>query len=141
MGNKKLYRSKSDRYIAGVCGGLAEYFEIDSLIIRIIFILLTVSGGSGLVIYIIMWILVPEQGEKRNKDFKENVKEGANKMAEEIKKDPKVNNNGRIIGGLVLIAVGTLFLLENFFPGFYLDFGRLWPLILVAIGLSLIVKS
>lgn len=141
MENKKLYRSKSDRYIAGVCGGLAEYFEIDSLIIRIIFILLTVSGGSGLIIYIIMWILVPKQGEKRNKDLKENIKEGANKMAEEIKKDPKVNNNGRIIGGLVLIAIGTLFLLENFFPGFYLGFGRLWPLILVAIGLGLIVKS
>lgn len=141
MGNKKLYRSKSDRYIAGVCGGLAEYFEIDSLIIRIIFVLLTVSGGSGLVIYIIMWILVPEHGEKRNKDLKENIKEGTNRMAEEIKKDPKVNNNSRIMGGLVLIVIGTLFLLENFFPGFHLNFSRLWPLILVAIGLGLIVKS
>ncbi len=140
---KILYRSKTDRYIGGVAGGIAKYFEVDPLIIRIIFILLALSGGSGIVVYIILWILIPEEGESRvkNADIGENIKKGADKMAQEIKKDPKTQTNGRIIGGLILITIGAIFLIENFFPGLYLSFSRLWPLILVAIGLGLMIKS
>lgn len=59
---KRLYRSTNDRMIAGVCGGLAEYFNVDPVIIRIIaFILLLPGGLPGLVPYCIMWILVPKQ--------------------------------------------------------------------------------
>ncbi len=56
---KKLYRSKKYRQIAGVCGGLGEYFNIDPIIFRMIFIALFFSGGSGIIIYILMWIFVP----------------------------------------------------------------------------------
>lgn len=57
---KKLYRSRTDKKIAGVCGGLAEYFNIDATIIRIIFIILLLPGGfPGLVPYLILWIFVP----------------------------------------------------------------------------------
>ena len=56
---KKLYRSRKDSRIAGVCGGLAEYFNIDPTWVRLIFILLFFIGGSALLIYIIMWLLVP----------------------------------------------------------------------------------
>jgi phage shock protein PspC (stress-responsive transcriptional regulator) len=56
---KKLYRSKEYRAIAGVCGGLGEYFDIDPIIFRMIFIGLLFGGGSGLIIYILMWIFVP----------------------------------------------------------------------------------
>lgn len=57
---KKLYRSRTDKKIAGVCGGLAEYFNIDATIIRIIFIVLLLPGGfPGLVPYLILWIFVP----------------------------------------------------------------------------------
>lgn len=60
MKNKKLYRSITDRKISGVCGGLGEYFEIDATIIRILWLILTFSGGAGLLIYFIMALVVPE---------------------------------------------------------------------------------
>jgi phage shock protein C len=58
---RKLYRSKSDRVLAGVCGGLAQYFNLDATLIRVLFVLLAVLGGSGLVLYVAMWIIVPNQ--------------------------------------------------------------------------------
>lgn len=65
---KKLYRSKSDRMVAGVCGGLAEYFNIDPVIVRIIaFILLLPGGLPGLLPYIVLWIVVPEEGSETTK--------------------------------------------------------------------------
>lgn len=57
--NKKLYRSNSDKVLAGVCGGLGEYFQIDSVIIRLIFILIIFGGGAGLWIYLIMALVIP----------------------------------------------------------------------------------
>jgi phage shock protein C len=61
---KKLYRSRNDRMIAGVCGGLAEYFNIDSTWVRLLFIILFLLGGSALLVYIIMWIIVPKAPEQ-----------------------------------------------------------------------------
>jgi phage shock protein C len=58
---RKLYRSKSDRMLGGVCGGLAEYFNTDATLIRLLFVLLTVLGGAGPIIYLAMWIIVPNQ--------------------------------------------------------------------------------
>ena len=57
---KKLYRRRGDRMVAGVCGGMADYFRIDVTLIRVLFVVLAVMGGAGLVIYLAMWILVPE---------------------------------------------------------------------------------
>lgn len=57
---KRLYRSRSDRRVAGVAGGLAEYFNVDATLVRIVFILLTLAGGPGLLLYIILWLLMPE---------------------------------------------------------------------------------
>ena len=56
---KRLYRSRKDRMIAGVCGGLAQYFGIDPTWVRLIFILLLLAGGSALLVYVIMWLIVP----------------------------------------------------------------------------------
>ncbi len=56
---KRLYRSRKERIIAGICGGLGEYFSIDPVWIRLIFILFFFLGGSALLIYIIMWLIVP----------------------------------------------------------------------------------
>ena len=57
---RKLYRSRNQRMIAGVCGGLADYFNVDATLVRVLFLLLAVFGGTGLVIYIVMWIIVPD---------------------------------------------------------------------------------
>jgi phage shock protein C len=60
-GNRKLYRSRSNRQLAGVCGGIAEYFNIDATLVRVLFVVFAVLGGPGLLAYILLWILVPEQ--------------------------------------------------------------------------------
>lgn len=56
---KKLYRSRTQSMIAGVCGGLAEYFNVDPTWVRLLFVLVLLLGGSSILIYIIMWIIVP----------------------------------------------------------------------------------
>jgi phage shock protein C len=58
---RKLYRSQTNRQVAGVCGGLAEYFNLDATLIRILFVVLAVLGGSGIVLYLAMWIIVPKE--------------------------------------------------------------------------------
>lgn len=60
---KRLYRSKQERMLAGVCGGLGEYFNLDPIIIRAIFIAFGLIVGGGILIYIILWILIPEEPE------------------------------------------------------------------------------
>jgi len=64
---KKLYRSTVDRWIAGICGGIGEYFEIDPNIIRVIWIVITAITGfiPGIVVYILLWIILPQHGEVR----------------------------------------------------------------------------
>jgi phage shock protein C len=58
---RKLYRSRTNRKLAGVCGGLAQYFNTDATLIRVLFVVLALLGGPGLVIYLLMWIIVPEE--------------------------------------------------------------------------------
>ncbi len=59
---KKLYRSTSDKYIAGVCGGLAEYFDVDATIVRLIAVLLLLPGGfPGFIPYVILWFITPKK--------------------------------------------------------------------------------
>jgi phage shock protein C len=58
---RKLYRSRTNRQLAGVCGGLAQYFNVDTTLIRVLFVVLTVLGGAGLVLYVAMWIIVPKE--------------------------------------------------------------------------------
>ena len=57
---KKLYKSQTDRKLCGVCGGIAEYFNIDPTLVRLLWILVTITGGAGLLAYIIAAIVMPE---------------------------------------------------------------------------------
>lgn len=61
MENKKLYRSRTERMIGGVCGGLGQYFNIDPTLVRLIFVLLFLTGSAGFWIYIILLIVIPEE--------------------------------------------------------------------------------
>jgi phage shock protein C len=58
---KKLYRSRSDRIIGGVCGGLGEYLSIDPTVIRILYVLFALTGGSGIFIYLILLLIIAEE--------------------------------------------------------------------------------
>ncbi len=62
MATQRLTRSQTNRVIAGVCGGLGEYFGIDPTIIRIIFVIMALPGGApGILLYIILWVIMPER--------------------------------------------------------------------------------
>ena len=61
---KRLYRSTQERMFAGVCGGIAEYLEVDPTLVRLVFVALTLLGGPGLVIYIVLMLIVPEKPQE-----------------------------------------------------------------------------
>jgi phage shock protein C len=64
-GGKVLVRSRTNRVLAGVCGGLAEYFGLDPTLVRVLFLVITIfTGGVGLLAYLAMWIVIPEEGQK-----------------------------------------------------------------------------
>ena len=96
---KKLYRSEKKKIIGGVCGGLAEYFDIDPSIVRIVFALAFFTEGFGLLLYIILWIILPtsssiekESGEiieENKKEIKTKVTEVARNIKTEVKTDTK----------------------------------------------------
>jgi phage shock protein C len=58
---KRLYRSQKERMIGGVCGGLGEFFEVDPIIFRLIFVLMLLGAGSGVLVYIVMMLIIPEE--------------------------------------------------------------------------------
>jgi phage shock protein C len=58
---KRLYRSRTNRQLLGVCGGLAEYFGVDPTLVRVLFVLFALAGGPGLILYIILALIVPEE--------------------------------------------------------------------------------
>ncbi|MBA7612402.1 hypothetical protein ES703_19638 [subsurface metagenome] len=145
---KRVYRSRKNCWIAGICGGIAEYFDIDPILVRIIAVCTISLNGLGLIAYIIAWILIPQNPEplvkeeiSKKKGGLEKMKEKAEKVAHEIgegirgeSERTEHKRHSRWIGGLILICLGLLFLARNFFHWF--DLGKLWPLILVIIGLA-----
>ena len=127
---KRLYRSRKDKIIAGVCGGIAEYFNIDPVWTRLIAVLLCFINGIGIILYIIAWILMPEN--PKQKPGKMTTAEKAAKRA--VKKN---DMNSMVIIGIVIAVVGILLLLKNL--GF--EFSLLWPFLLIALGIFIIVRQ
>ena len=69
MDNKQLTKSSSNKQVAGVAGGLAEYFEVDPTLVRIAFVVFTFTGGPGLLVYILLALILPEDESKAKNDF------------------------------------------------------------------------
>jgi len=145
---EKLYRSRRARIIGGVAGGLAQYFNIDPVLIRILFVVLTIiPHGMGVVIYIILWIAVPEepfaQAYGINPEGTENPQNPETKFEnlniDGVQIEFKKSGNGRIIAGSILILIGVIFLFDRFVPSF--DFGDVFPFIFVIAGIALILNS
>ena len=86
--SRKLYRSETDKMIGGVCGGLSEYFGIDSTLIRLVFALIVVYGGSGLILYVILWIVIPTESrvEISTKEKQRGSKKGLKKVRSDSQK-------------------------------------------------------
>ncbi len=125
---KRLYKSRRDRIIDGVCGGIAEYLNIDPAIVRIIFVLLFFMGGVGLLLYIAGMLIIPVNPEHIEKPPAESQRRRANVL---------------FILGLLLLIIGTGLLIENLgwpFWGFFkAAFNYLIPILLIAIGIFLII--
>lgn len=79
MQNKRILRSRSDRMIAGVAGGLGAYFGIDPIFVRLGFLVLAFLNGFGLFLYAVLWLLVPNEGTATS-DSREQVREGFEEM-------------------------------------------------------------
>lgn len=136
--SKKLVRSKKDRIIAGVCGGLGEYFDLDPIFFRLAFVLATFFGGSGVLIYIILFFIIPEENEKvkplDSKEYTESRKSEIKEIAQ------KHSGQGKLMAGVILIVLGAIFLSESYMPESF-NFEKLWPLILIVIGIAVLVKK
>lgn len=119
---KKLYRSRTNSMIGGVCGGLGEYLNVDPTIMRLVAVLLVFANGIGLLAYIIAWIIIP-----RNPGIEVEVV---------VTERSELN---RLLPGLALIFLGLVFLLNNLIPWF--RFRYLWPLILIVLGIFILIKA
>ena len=117
-----LRRSRTDKVIGGVCGGLGRYLSVDPVLIRIAFVALAVAGGSGVLLYIVAWILIPEEAE--------GDQLGGT--------PPSSGDTARLVFGGALIAIGVILLLGLSLP----RIGKfLWPLALIAVGVAVIVQA
>ena len=152
--DKRLYRSRKDRMIWGVCGGLARYFDMDPVIIRIIFVLLVFANGLGVLAYIILAIVVPTEGSKTSEPSEtvreniEEIKQTAGEMGREIQSTFSQEGNTeakhpkqRLLVGLAIIIIGVLILLGTLDLFWWFRWYYLWPVILIAIGLLIIFSA
>lgn len=143
---KKLYRSKLNKVIAGVCGGIAEYFMIDPTVIRIIFVVLGFSIAPVMIpAYIIAIIIVPEgygdsfnsfNSQSDNNQADNTFNDSSNSWKEPVKYDS--SKSGLIIGA-VLVLLGVMFFVRQFFN--WLDMKYFMPILLVVIGGIIIFKG
>ena len=153
---KKLERDEQHKMIAGVCAGLADYFSVDVTIIRAIFVISLVLHGASILPYIILWIVMPKRityrfdaGYRPGVDYTVPPQNGPvdysvpnspfnNTTDSPYTVRPKRKSGAGLVVGMALIAFGAFFLLENFdlLPDW--DFGKLWPVVLVAMGALLI---
>ena len=117
-----LRRSRDDRVIGGVCGGLGRYLGVDPVLLRIAMVILAIAGGGGILIYLVAWVLIPP--EREGEDLGSARPEGA--------------DTTRLIVGGALIAIGTILLLNLSFPALGKYF---WPLALIAVGVAVVIPG
>jgi phage shock protein PspC (stress-responsive transcriptional regulator) len=142
MENVKLYRSVSNQMIGGVCGGLGAYVNIDPIFVRLLFVLLLFGTEFGFILYILLWILIPEEGKDygfKDDSFSDRVKS----MGDDVQKAVTQPHpqSGLILGAGLIIIGGILFLNQlNFSWLSWMNFDILWPLLLIAGGIVLLIR-
>lgn len=142
MENVKLYRSVSNRMVGGVSGGLGAYVNIDPVFIRLLFVLLFFGTDFGFILYLILWILIPEEGKDygfKDDSFNDRVKSMGSDIQQAVTQPHP--QSGLILGAGLIIIGGILFLDRlNFSWLSWMDFDILWPLILIAGGIVLLIR-
>lgn len=169
--NRRLYRSRTDSVLGGVAGGVAEYLDIDPSIVRVVWaVLAIVTGGLFLLLYIVMWIVVPEgpigspmgfsstppppSAPASSADADAPAAEGTPAAAADGPSTARApawgsgwqgttrrrdGSAGAWIFGLILIALGVWFLVDEYIPSF--DSRFVWPVALVVVGVVLLLVS
>ena len=130
--NRKLERNPMNKVLGGVCSGLADYFNLDVALVRLLFVIALLFASFGFWLYILLWIFIPER--KTNFDFVQQPADDGQQSSDE--------NNKRLtsmVSGAIVILIGLIFLINNFVPIAWV--WKLWPLILVIIGAVMIYKS
>jgi phage shock protein C len=131
--SRRLYRSRTESVIGGVCGGVAEYLDVDPSIVRIIWAVLgLVTGGIFVVLYVVMWIVVPEAPGT----------EGAaapSAMGPPAPARRRGSGSGSLVLGLILVGLGAFFLVRQYLP--QIDTDLLWPIGLILLGVVLVAAS
>lgn len=126
---KRLYRSRKDRMVCGVCGGLAEHFNIDPVIVRLIFVLLIFADGLGILAYIVLAIVFPsaEKVPSRSRQSQTDDSEAAGRR-------------NRVLG-IILIIVGALILVANFYQTWWVEWINIWPVVIVVLGALILLLN
>jgi len=138
--NRRLYRSQTESVLGGVAGGVAEYFDQDPAIVRVVWALLAlITGGVFLILYIVMWIVVPLGPEPPEVAGGQPAVPGVDPVTgwnAQPRRARRSSGGGSWIFGLVLIGLGLYFLAREYLPD--INFDRLWPLGLVLLGVILL---
>lgn len=150
--NRRLYRSRTNSMIAGVCGGLGAYLRIDPTLVRLFFVLIGLAGnGIGLFVYILLWIILPSEEQDQQVTFEDTVRSSSTEIADraramgedlrEMVNQPH-SQTGLIIGAALIIA-GLFYLVQNLNLAWltWLDFDVIWPLLLVVGGIALLIRN
>lgn len=138
MSETRLTRSKKDRIVAGVCGGLSAYLDIDSVLVRLAFVILLFASGIGLPIYVILWIVMPEQDSDSSSDA-DIIQKNLGEMGDTVYSS--VNRIGRPgTLGVVLVLLGAYFLFSQLGWLSWINGAVFWPLVIIGFGIYLLVK-
>ena len=143
----RLYRSRTDVILGGVCAGLGKYLHIDATLVRLFFILITLAGGIGVLAYVILWIVVPQEQSYPSSQpevLDEHVlRERAGNMRDEfVDAVRKPNPNAlKIIGIGLVVYGGYLIVRELHIPWLsWLSGGTIWAALLIIAGVVLILR-
>lgn len=143
---KRLARSRTDYMIGGVCGGLGKYFGIDPTIVRLIFVLLGISGGSGILLYFVLWIVMPREDmlDTQNALNGEEFGRRARQMGDEMRQvASQPNPRTAQFLGIALVVVGLIYLVQALHIP-WLDWFNsqiAWPVVLVVAGVLLLMRA
>jgi phage shock protein C len=133
MPEPKLMRSRSDKMLEGVCGGLAAYLGIDSTIVRLAFLLLIPASGLGLIVYLILVVIMPKEGSANVEESRITVKAGEVTGAPATTGQSRAHPQGPTIAGILLVLIGLYLLLDISAIVF-------WSLLLMGLGLYLVLR-
>jgi phage shock protein C len=137
---RRLFRSTSNRMIAGVCGGLGVYFNLDATLIRILVVLLAFADGVGILLYVILWVVVPEEGTLSPRDASGRVKDFVDDVSGRTHSAVR-GGGARNLIGFALILLGLFALAGQMLPYRWVRWELFWPLLLVIFGFYILGKK